>query len=237
MFPLKKYLLQKLKYLIYHSNMRYKSSLFIIIICTLNTTPASAAPFDGGYVGVQAGYEHFNVKNDFSQANEVAYGANDIDKFHASGGSGGVYAGYGKQFYGIYLGIEAEGSLGREKFSREDNSFGQFLKVYYKNSYGASLRAGVLPTDNILIYTRFGAVITESEYTLYSPYLIQPPPPTGNPSINGVKFGFGSEAMLTDHISAKLDWSYTDYKEYKSNVNEKFTPSSNTFRAGIGYYF
>jgi len=206
----------------------------------LATAAHAATPFDGPYVGAQAGYENFHADDDFTGAGVLA-GTNASSSFNASGADGGIYAGYGRKLGQLYLGVEAEGDLGNADHSATSGT--SSVKVEHRSSYGATARIGYLPTDSWLYYARLGMVRSKFDETASDTSV--PFTAKDSVSLNGLRLGLGVESALTDHITARFDWAYTAYQDYditylvggSSVGTEKISPSSNTFRLGLAYAF
>lgn len=213
-----------------------------LLAASMLSGAVAAAPFDGPYVGAQAGYERFNVDDDFTGAGALA-GTNASSDFHAAGANGGLFAGYGKRFDGFYLGADVDGSLGNAYYS--DSTAGITSKVEHKHTYGASLRAGVMPTEDALIYARLGVVRSRFDYNIDATSLLAGAALSGDTSLTGLRLGLGAEKSLTENLTARLDWAYTNYEDYDinyivggSNVGtEKLSPSAHTLRVGLAYNF
>jgi outer membrane immunogenic protein len=156
----------------------------------------------------------------------TGYGWGDAVGADTDGGVIGGTAGYNWQQQSIVLGAEGDisymgvGSSGAAgKFSHNWMGTGR-------------LRAG-FAFDRFLVYGTGGVAYSTADLKL-----------AGVGSDNEVHFGWtmglGMEAAITDRISAKVDYLYTnlDSKTYSVGIGgTRVDPDVNTLRAGINYRF
>jgi outer membrane immunogenic protein len=178
---------------------------------------SSSTPFDGPSVGVQGGWEQTNVRNPTTDL-----GIAPIQRHHDTGVVGG-FVGYDKQVVpGVVLGAQAEVNL------PIDSSFSSNgVQIDPKRSIDLSARAGYLVTPATLLYVRggyanerVGTQIAANGVTL-----------SGSESRDGWLVGGGVERMITDKVSARLEYRYTDF----SNGDGKF--DRHQVLAGVAYRF
>ena len=176
-----------------------------------------------------AGYETFRSSETFTGAGSFAGDNLGLD-IGADGFNAGLFAGYGQRInHDFYLGAEIEGDLANTSTDAHVTvgANSATATVKHNNDYAGSIRAGVFPTENTLLYGRIGAV--ESNFN-------------GGTSVNltGVRFGLGSETAINPNMTLRADWVYSGYGSYTfTNANGSFTstPDSNTFRIGLAYSF
>lgn len=185
--------------------------------------PIEAAPvqlWTGPYAGVFLGYnwgDHEDIVGD------------DTD-----GISGGAYAGYNYQFDNFVVGAEAD--LGYSDANGEgvatvtggvpgvrEGEMGLFGSV--------RARAGVA-FNPFLIYATGGVAVADIEYNQFD----------GSDSSTAVGYtvGGGVEGMVTDNITARLEYRYTDYGSDDYNINGNSFSSAydeHSVRAGVGFKF
>ncbi len=207
---------------------------------SLLSAPAFAADksaFNGSYAGVQAGYVNNHIEDKFTGAGSSSAYSYKQDS-GVSGFDGGLFAGYGKTINQFYLGAEAEGSLSNADSRYSDTTFSS--KTENSGSYGASLRAGFFPKDDLLVYGRLGAVRGKFDYSERVT--------TGSTSakkdewLDGLRTGLGAEASIAQNLTARADWAYTNYEDMTvrqpgGNGTSKLSPNANTFRVGVAYHF
>ena len=209
-----------------------------IIIATLFSTIAlqaqageSGSAFNGAYAGVLAGYENFNLKNSTTGLG-VLNGFSTSGNYGASGKTGGIFAGYGKEFGKFYLGAEAEATLGNaEGKTNISTPIGYiYSDAKHKNDYGVSIRPGFLVSDNTLIYTRIGFIRSAFDDKAVNDKF----------NLNGLRLGLGTEFAVSSNINARFDWVYTNYQSYSYSDAYQISKSdinSNAFRIGVSYHF
>lgn len=209
-----------------------KRLVLITATTALLAANANAEPFNGPYVGVQGGYESFNIDSTFTGAGALA-GDSAKATFGGDGLNGGAFAGYGVRIDSLYIGGELEAGLGGASSDNKVTIGASNFEanVDHKYDLGASIRAGFLPTPNTLLYGRAG--VADSKFD-----------PNGSVkdfSLTGLRLGLGSETALGNGFSVRGDWVYTDYKSKNlSDANGdtfQFSPTSNTFRVGVAYNF
>lgn len=165
----------------------------------------------GGYVGGYAEYKW----GEFS-----ALPADNADGF-----GGGVYGGYNWQSDRIVYGVEAD--VG---FSGADVSAGG---VTAEQGLNGSLRARMgYDINPFLVYATGGVAATQAEVT------------TGAGSDSNTHFGWtvgaGAEAFVTENITTRLEYRYTDYQSEDFGIGGATISSGfddHSVRLGIGVKF
>jgi outer membrane immunogenic protein len=167
--------------------------------------------WSGGYVG---GYGQYQW-GEFS-----ALPSQDADAF-----GGGVYGGYNWQRDQIVYGLEAD--LG---YSGADASLGG---VTAEQGINGSLRARLgYDINPFLIYATGGIAATNAEVTGAA----------GSDSNThlGWTAGAGAEAFVTDNITTRIEYRYTDYESQNYNLGGANVSSGfddHSVRLGIGMKF
>ncbi|MBR0957743.1 outer membrane protein [Bradyrhizobium japonicum] len=170
-----------------------------------------AAPplgWTGFYAGVQGGYQ-------WSQDRTVEFALGGLPtgfthRFHPGGGFGGVHVGYNHQIDRFVVGIEGDAEGGRV-----DGGFtlGPF-RYDARKDWEASIRGrlGYTPTERLLLYVTGGVAFTELRYRWAdNSALFATAPVDANISKTGWTAGVGGEAALTNRISARLEYRYSDF--------------------------
>jgi len=118
----------------------------------------------------------------------------------------------------------------------------------------ATVRAGVLPIHNLLVYVKGGASWTSVKYNFTDGGLLAPASITSNASETkvGGLLGFGTEYMFAPHWTAKIEYNYVDYGSHTDNhtltlavpgaavnvaVPVQSSLKASTMKAGINYLF
>lgn len=160
---------------------------------------STSTPFNGPSVGVQGGWEQTNVRNPSTDL-----GIAPINRHHDTGVAGG-FLGYDKQVaQNIVIGAQAELNLPIDGgFSRNG------VSIDPKRSIDLSARAGYLVTPATLLYVRggyanarVGTRIVNGTTTL-----------SGSEGRDGWLVGGGVEQMVTDKISTRLEYRYSDFSK------------------------
>lgn len=196
-----------------------KNTAFIVAAIALSTVSgvAHAQSFTGPFVGVQGGWEENNARNP-----NTAIGTTPITQ-SSDTGTLGVFMGYDKEVYPrIVVGAQAE--LNFPISSRFGNGM---AAISPKRSVDLSLRAGYLVTPKTLAYVRGGYT-----NTLIGGFAATPNGNLANSSDrDGWMLGGGVERKLTDKISARLEYRYSDLSEGAGKLDR------HQVLAGVAYHF
>ncbi|MCW1383685.1 porin family protein [Novosphingobium sp. KCTC 2891] len=196
----------------------YKKLLAAAVVASLAVaTGAQAKDFTGPSVGVQGGWENLDVRNPSTDL-----GVLPLRQKQDSAVFGG-FLGYDYQIgQHVVVGAQAElnfptgGTFGTSVASLDE-----------KRSIDVSARAGYLVTPKTLVYVRGGytnaRLGTRIDNGTTSTYASE--------DRDGWHVGGGVERMVTDHISARLEYRYTDL----SNGDGKF--DRHQVLAGAAYRF
>ena len=145
----------------------------------------------------------------------------------AEGVDGGVYAGFDYQMGSFVLGAEGDlivsGVDGEEGPLSLDQGLNGSLRA----------RAGVA-LDRFLLYGTGGAALTEVELGRGGA--------GDDPTLWGWTVGAGAETMITDNITARVEYRYTDYEDETFSVggppaSVESDLSTHSVRAGVGVKF
>jgi outer membrane immunogenic protein len=194
--------------------------------------------FDGFYVGIGAGLSHTyadatantNDKLNFFDQIETSYPINLSADLGEIMGAGEAFVGWGNTFgdsHNGYFGIEVFGKytptsmsaseLSQEIRLRRNESLSSYVEGKLTNdfSFGGDLRLGYLITPKVMIYALAGLDIGEFSYevshvaTQYS----MPDNLSYSDKVHSWQYGFmpgvGIEAMLTDNVSVRAQYTYT----------------------------
>lgn len=177
--------------------------------------PAPVANWSGAYLGGTVNYDWGRFSG----------GDRDADGF-----GGGLYGGYNWQSGQIVYGAEADVSYGDEKGSA-GNFNGDSLTG--EQGVNGSIRGRVgYDLNPFLVYGTAGVAATDTKVS------------NGSSDDDATAFGYtvggGVEALVTDNITARLEYRYSDYqdKDYSldtGTVSRGFDDHS--VKAGIGVKF
>jgi outer membrane immunogenic protein len=174
-------------------------SIAAIAMLGAAAAPAHADTFDGPYVGVTAGWERSEIA-DRIDAQPIA-GEASRDALVLGG-----YAGYNlKATDRIVIGAEAGFSAAADDQNRAASA-GKSLTIDPRYSFDLSARAGYLVTDKALVYVRGGYANTRVRTTLDG----LTGPVTASDNLDGWQVGGGLEYAISDRISARAEYRYSD---------------------------
>lgn len=197
---------------------------FVILATTLAgpfASAASAAPFDGPYVGAQVGWQSEKMRDVKSSFGTVPVD----DKVNAV--TGGLFAGYDKTMNGKFV-IGAEAGL---DFASDDENQATVAGTNYsvdpKYSIDLTARAGYLVNPQTLLYVRGGYTNARVRTTLTDAAGIL----SDSNNQDGWLAGAGVERQLTHNVSARFEYRYSKLSEGDG------TDQRNRVLAGLSYRF
>ncbi len=188
---------------------------------TALTAPAVAAPFDGPFVGVQAGLS----RNSIGRAG-TGLGPVDVDHGRTSI-TGGVFAGFDYTIAPrVVLGAEA--SIGLSANDAVDGSAGaQSAVIDPKRQIDVTARAGYLVNPNTLVYLRGGYANQRMRTTIGA----RAEAISRSSDLNGWTLGAGTERKLTSTVSARVEYRYADLGEAHGRLDR------HQVLVGLAYHF
>lgn len=194
---------------------------------------------DGFYIGGAVGYDSYRLRNKVNFNIGLTVDAFSVN--NATGGVGGVFAGFGKYIYDyFYLGAEIFGNLGsadtRVRYTTNFTA-NYFLKFRTRYSYGMSLLPGIKIMDTTLGYFRLGfnwvnfrTNETASFFDFHSDL-------GQRHTRNGFNFGLGFETLVYDHFSLRGEYTHTAYNSFHSSpVVTLNHPTDNQVMLGLVYH-
>jgi outer membrane immunogenic protein len=162
--------------------------------------PAYADTFDGPYVGVQAGWDRSEIAGAPAEALPL-----DAEASRDALVLGG-YAGYNhKVGESFVIGAEA-GFSGTVDDRIRAQSGGNPVTLDPRYSFDLSARAGYLVDEDTLVYLRGGYANTRVRATLDG----EDGPERSSDNLDGWIVGGGIERALTDAISVRAEYRYSD---------------------------
>lgn len=153
------------------------------------------------------------VSRDFMHFNGIANGAGD------AGWDGELNTGIGWVFQDhYYLGAEIFGTINNAKIG----------STKYKYSYGIDLVPGVKISDSTMLYGKVGYIRGKfSNITLTG----------GDKTLNGLQLGLGMETMVTNNVSAKIEYDYNRFASQNFGAFGSTRPTVETVKLGVAYHF
>lgn len=204
---------------------------------------ATAQRVSGFYAGAQGGDDRNwsgldAVMRQGDEPTETAFEAN----FGGRGLDFGAFAGYGRTWGPVYLGIELEADASKSSWRHERLPEGRQYSVEARSSDGLALRLGYATRGGALLYARGGAVRGRFR-TLYEK--------GGNPdawvdrddTLSGTRIGVGLEVPLTTQLFLRLDYTSTVYDAMGfTTIHERadeirFRNRQHLARLGFGFRF
>lgn len=194
--------------------------------------PQPPVDLAGFYVGAGGGHNTLTSENTGDRDAGTILDAEAGE----GGATGGLFAGYGFVWNSIYLGAEAEGELSNTSWQREREPTGRTFVIDKEGGVGGGLRLGYVAPGGALIYGRAGVMYSKFHTEVAT---------TGNTFeedewLLGGRVGLGLELPVSESVSARLEYSYTQYEDASLATGsgpEDFEHSEGLFRAGIVYRF
>nr|WP_047168112.1 outer membrane beta-barrel protein [Sphingomonas sp. Y57] len=167
------------------------------------STHASAQDFNGPSIGVQAGWNSTDVRLPTASA-----GIPGVDR-SSDAFVGGAFLAYDYEVVPqVVIGAQAEFNLAA---SDEFGAAGDIARIEVDPQYAFDLtaRAGYLATPATLIYVRGGYSNARVRTTITT----NAQKASSSDNRDGWMVGGGVERMITDHVSARLEYRYADLGE------------------------
>jgi len=212
----------------------------------------SAFNWTGFYAGAQIGYGWGNDNTvEYVTGTDILTGL--AYELPSQGPLGGIFAGYNHQMNSIVIGGEAdiEAADIRGDFGDEITGVGAGAShIDWQGSVRA--RLGFTATDRALVYLTGGVAFANINYVYSRTALI--PPAVDEPVTNfrtGWTVGAGLEYALTENVTVRGEYRYTDYGTFRNESKIAFgpgvvnaagltaeqDPTTSTVRLGIAYKF
>lgn len=162
--------------------------------------PASAQTFDGPYVGAQAGWSQNKLGSVYTDLGPAL-----IDDKRDSA-TAGIFFGYNIQpTAGVVLSAEGAVNFGFDDgLTRSQKDATAAINPEY--GFDLGVRAGYLVTDKTLVYARGGYENVRTTVRI----LDLKGPRRGKDNFDGWSIGGGVERAVSDHVSARLEYRYSD---------------------------
>lgn len=231
-----------------HNNFKGETNFKDAVPC-----PVPATLMGGFYVGAQAGYDSYRVRESFSNSfvtgsdvTASTVSASGTTVHNATGWLGGLFLGYGEYFSNsYYLGGEIFGNLSNADAARHytatetlgGESVSSYGNVEVKGNYGLSIIPGYKINDTTLGYVRLGwnwarvkGNKTDASVENGTAYSYTSGSTRTN---NGFAWGLGMETKLVDNWSLRTEYNHT----YFNNGSNNFDASDNQYSVGILYHF
>ncbi|MCW5751938.1 MAG: outer membrane beta-barrel protein [Alphaproteobacteria bacterium] len=189
--------------------------------------------FAGFYGGVQGGYGTLDTIN---EGPRQAGSTLEADRA-GSGPQGGVFAGYGAVFAGIYLGAEIDAGYSGIDWSISRDPDRRIYSVDQRESFGAGARIGYVFDGRTLVYGRVGVTRTkfDTEYSNGGVFSQR------EDTMTGLRVGGGVEVPATEHVFLRFEFNHlTALDTYSVDYNggtDTFRNRVSNLSVGVGYRF
>lgn len=207
----------------------------------------------GWYLGAQAGYDSYRVRENITGTVEgVGFAANPV--LNGTGWVGGLMLGYGMMMNEwFYLGGEVFGNFSgvdqNQTFTINTGTGSNMNTSFQVNgSWGLGLLPGIKMTDSTLTYVRLGWNWANLKQTGSAFDATVPATVSGSKTntSNGFVFGIGMETLIVDNWSLRGEFDHTWYSNYTAasvgtvagpNLSVSTNPSDNQFMLAVLYHF
>lgn len=182
-----------------------KITTLIAVAAAAAATPAFAqddeSAFSGPYVGAYAGYDSVAIK-------DIAAGDSESKGGVAFGG----IVGYNVDLDSTVFGIEAEiGDASTNEAAKDILVAGDELKLSANLDLFFGARIGLKASPKTLVYLKAGYAVTKA--TLSYDDGVDSFAESAN--LDGIRVGAGVEFAVSNSISVRGEYRYSDYGEYK----------------------
>lgn len=188
-----------------------------------------AFSWNGGYVGVQGGYDWFRADNKVNGAS--------VDT-RPDGFTVGAFAGFNYQLQGspVVVGVEADANYADAKDRRGTAAFGAPTTLRADLDWNGSVRGRLgYAFDRFLVYGAGGLALADRDVRARG-------------AVNGSDdklavgwtVGGGVEAALSDNVTARVEYRYSDFGTDSFSVagsRVKSDVTDNRVLLGVGYKF
>jgi len=191
--------------------------------------------FSGFYAGAQLGHGALQSENSGPRPAIIPAPAFILNATRSGQGfTPGVLAGYGHQAGPFYIGGEVEFDVSNVGWDIERSPVGRIYSVEKVGTLGASLRAGYVLNNSVLVYGRAGLVRSKfnTDYQFGGTTVDQ------NDYLTGFRFGGGVEFSVNPKLNLRLDYTYTNYDSHQVNYGagiDQFDTTESLFRIGLNY--
>jgi outer membrane immunogenic protein len=187
--------------------------------------PASS-PWTGGYVGAQAGYSWGHAHN-----------KSGAPKTHPDGPTVGAYAGYNVQFDNSPVVVGVDTDINYDTADAKRNFAGGTARIKNEQTWSGATRGKIgYAMDRVMVYGAGGVAYAGEKVSA------RVGPASGSDSKTAVGWtaGGGVEALVSENLTARVDYRYNDYGTEKFKVGGgtvKSDLTENRVTAGVAYKF
>jgi opacity protein-like surface antigen len=194
----------------------------------------SAAP--GGLAGFYLGTSLGNGVLDTRVTAPLGEHGSYLSDFGGDGTAQTAFAGYGRSFGRMYLGIEADGSQSHATWHGGATIDSKEYTIKQRRSEGLALNIGYVLPDNGVVFASVGRRRARFD----SSYLVDGNTVLQRDTRMGTSHGVGMDAPLSPHVFVRARYDVTRYDSYDINytdVTDRLSGSQGQFQLGIGWRF
>jgi outer membrane immunogenic protein len=193
-------------------------------------TIAHAENFSGPYVGVDAGFDNFEIKADDL---EIAGGEVSADGLSANGIAGGFHAGWDFDLGGAFAGVEAmvgSSDAGLIVSGTDGVDEGR-LSIRAKGTYGFAGRIGAKVGEDTGVYAKVGWINTRIKGRIEENGVSD----SASDGQSALLYGAGIQTFISDTISLRGEFTFADYGS--ADIGDGVKVDNSSIRVGISYNF
>jgi outer membrane immunogenic protein len=177
-------------------------------------------------------------------------GSFPIGSHELNGFLGGGQIGYNWQTGNVVLGVEGDGDWANISGTAPCLEGILSCGANVQWTADATVRLGVLPLSNLLVYVKGGAAWAGVNYNLSSSGILTTAAISSSLTTTktGGLLGFGTEYLFAPHWTAKIEYNYTDFGNSTNTfvltdgtasigVPVQTTLQMHTVKAGVNYHF
>lgn len=196
------------------------------------STAHAASRLDGLYVGGQVGHDINTAETSYSVNGNVV---SSLDGASMDGASGSLFAGYDIEFNNWHFAVEGEFGFGDASYSEMTMVNGQqvTLAAEARRSFAITGRYGYEVVEGALLYGRGGWVRTRFRNVFDQ-----------TNGVDGVRVGAGIEVAVSDRVSLRGEYNFTDYSTHTASITTNGTTETysedvqgNTVNFGVAVRF
>ncbi|CAM6002492.1 unnamed protein product [Sphagnum balticum] len=200
--------------------------------------PVPASLKDGMYLGIQAGFDTFGVRDTIFLPAAAATTGNP--SINSTTWAGGLFLGYGRVLKKyLYAGMEIFTNFsGINANYLESSPNGAYkFNLISKSNFGVSFLPGIKLTESSLLYLRLGYSWANMRVQENVSIPSAPVYTSSSNSSNGFAYGLGFETLAAENWSLRADYTYSNYSSFYSNMGSSFNLGDSRFMLGAIYHF
>jgi outer membrane immunogenic protein len=216
--------------------------------------PAPISNWTGFYIGINGGAGWGTAASSIDLSGLTGFaglGTLPVGSHELNGFLGGGQIGYNWQTGNVVLGVEGDGDWANISGTAPCLEDILSCSANVQWTADATVRLGVLPLSNVLVYVKGGAAWAGVNYNLSSSGILVATSISSSLTTTktGGLLGFGTEYLFAPHWTAKIEYNYTDFGSSTNTfvVTEtgvgsvalpvQTTLQMHTVKAGVNYHF